>query len=171
VVFFFSKKELCIAAVEGTGSFIHLRLISSMHEDGKEKMIAGEMYDPARSGAEQRPGSHKLLLKSLNDRVKISRGKSPDNERPDSRMRVKCCGCSRRFTATTAITSGGETGLFNFNCVVLDVAPVTIGSRTMFAPNVQIYTATHPIDPVERCREKNMQNHYIGSDVGWVAAR
>jgi len=30
--------------------------------------------------------------------------------------------------------------------VVLDVMQVTIGSRTLFEPNVQIYTATHPVD-------------------------
>jgi maltose O-acetyltransferase len=35
---------------------------------------------------------------------------------------------------------------FNFNCVVLDVCSVEIGSRTLFGPNVQIYTATHPVD-------------------------
>lgn len=44
----------------------------------------------------------------------------------------------------------GENVFLNFNCVVLDVMPVTIGERTMFGPNVQIYTATHPLDAVER---------------------
>ncbi len=38
----------------------------------------------------------------------------------------------------------GERVFFNFNCVILDVMPVMIGSRTLFGPNVQIYTATHP---------------------------
>lgn len=40
----------------------------------------------------------------------------------------------------------GEGVFFNFNCVVLDVMEVNIGSKTMFGPNVQIYTATHPLD-------------------------
>ena len=40
----------------------------------------------------------------------------------------------------------GDNVYFNFNCVVLDVAPVTIGSNVFCAPNVQIYTATHPLD-------------------------
>lgn len=39
---------------------------------------------------------------------------------------------------------------FNFNCVVLDVAKVTIGDNVLFGPAVQVYTATHPMDPVER---------------------
>jgi maltose O-acetyltransferase len=42
-------------------------------------------------------------------------------------------------------------GVFmNFNCVILDVMPVRIGDGTMFGPNVQVYTATHPIDAAER---------------------
>ncbi len=44
----------------------------------------------------------------------------------------------------------GSGVFFNFNCVVLDVAPVTIGSNVLFGPNVQIYTATHPVDYRER---------------------
>lgn len=40
----------------------------------------------------------------------------------------------------------GENVYFNFNCIVLDVNTVTIGSNSLFAPNVQIYTATHPMD-------------------------
>jgi maltose O-acetyltransferase len=38
----------------------------------------------------------------------------------------------------------------NANCVLLDVAPIRIGTGTMFGPGVQLLTATHPIDPVER---------------------
>ncbi len=42
-------------------------------------------------------------------------------------------------------------GVFlNFNCLILDAARVTIGARTQFGPNVQIYAATHPLDAVER---------------------
>ena len=44
----------------------------------------------------------------------------------------------------------GQQVFFNFNCIVLDVATVTIGSRTMFGPNAQIYTATHPLNHIER---------------------
>ncbi len=44
----------------------------------------------------------------------------------------------------------GENVFFNFNCVVLDVMPVKIGRNVLFGPNVQIYTATHPINYRER---------------------
>lgn len=42
-------------------------------------------------------------------------------------------------------------GVFiNMNCVFLDPAPITIGAQTFFGPNVQLYTATHPLDAAER---------------------
>lgn len=40
----------------------------------------------------------------------------------------------------------GDGVFFNYNCVVLDVCRVEIGDGAMFGPNVQIYTATHPLD-------------------------
>ena len=44
----------------------------------------------------------------------------------------------------------GPRTFLNFNCVVLDVAPVRIGARVQIASAVQILTADHPIDPEER---------------------
>lgn len=44
----------------------------------------------------------------------------------------------------------GNKVFFNFNCVVLDVAAVTIGSNVFFGPAVQIYTVNHPLDAAER---------------------
>ena len=61
----------------------------------------------------------------------------------------------------------GERVFFNFNCVVLDVCPVRIGSFTLFGPAVQIYTALHPLDAERRRREEYGRPVEIGSDV-WV---
>jgi maltose O-acetyltransferase len=38
----------------------------------------------------------------------------------------------------------------NYDCLMLDVAPVTIGAACQVASRVQFITATHPIDPVPR---------------------
>ncbi|KAL0488618.1 maltose O-acetyltransferase [Acrasis kona] len=46
----------------------------------------------------------------------------------------------------------GENFYMNFNCVILDCAPVTIGDNCMCAPSVQIYAATHDVDPEVRNR-------------------
>jgi len=44
----------------------------------------------------------------------------------------------------------GANVFFNFNCVILDVLAVEIGEGTLFGPNVQIYTASHPMNWQER---------------------
>ncbi len=44
----------------------------------------------------------------------------------------------------------GEYFFSNYNLVILDVAPVTIGDNVMFGPNVSLFTAGHPIHLVSR---------------------
>jgi maltose O-acetyltransferase len=61
----------------------------------------------------------------------------------------------------------GERVFFNFNCVVLDVCRVRIGSYSLFGPAVQIYTPMHPFDAEQRRREEFGKPVEIGSDV-WV---
>lgn len=62
----------------------------------------------------------------------------------------------------------GDRVFFNFNCTILDPAKVTIGDRCFFGPNVQIYTASHPLDKHERAQGVETAHEiYIGNDV-WV---
>jgi maltose O-acetyltransferase len=49
------------------------------------------------------------------------------------------------------ITIGAGT-FVNYDCVMLDVAPIRIGAACQIATRVQILTATHPIDPEPRRR-------------------
>src|SRR3712207_8360560 len=44
----------------------------------------------------------------------------------------------------------GEGTFFNYDCLMLDVAPITIGSACQIATRVQFLTATHPIDQIGR---------------------
>ncbi|MFT4005340.1 MAG: sugar O-acetyltransferase [Lacrimispora sp.] len=44
----------------------------------------------------------------------------------------------------------GENFYANYNCTILDVGKVIIGDNVMFAPNVSIYTAGHPLHPDSR---------------------
>lgn len=44
----------------------------------------------------------------------------------------------------------GNNFFCNYGCTILDVAKVTIGNNCLFAPNVSIYTAGHPIHPAVR---------------------
>ena len=61
----------------------------------------------------------------------------------------------------------GERVFFNFNCVVLDVCPVRIGSFTLFGPGVQILTPMHPFEAALRRQQEFGKPITIGSDV-WV---
>ncbi|QDT52260.1 Maltose O-acetyltransferase [Caulifigura coniformis] len=61
----------------------------------------------------------------------------------------------------------GKKCFFNFNCIVLDVCQVTVGDFTLFGPAVQIYTATHPLDATLRRTQESGRPITIGSDV-WV---
>jgi maltose O-acetyltransferase len=44
----------------------------------------------------------------------------------------------------------GSDVFLNFNCIILDVVQVIIGSGTQIGPAVQIYAADHPRDPAVR---------------------
>ncbi len=44
----------------------------------------------------------------------------------------------------------GEHFYANFNCVILDSAPVTIGNNVLLGPGVHLYTVDHPRDAAER---------------------
>ena len=61
----------------------------------------------------------------------------------------------------------GERVFFNFNCIVLDVCLVRIGSFSLFGPAVQIYTPMHPFNAELRRQEEFGKPVEIGSDV-WV---
>ena len=135
----------------------------------KEKMIAGEMYDPLDQQLVDHRLRARLLIKALNEtredniaeRSRILRELLP-NASPDLWLQPPFY-CDYGYNIQV-----GERVFFNFNCVVLDVGPVTIGPRTMFGPNVQIYTATHPMNHYERSSGREYaKSIVIGEDV-WI---
>ncbi|KAK3622471.1 hypothetical protein LTR56_022184 [Elasticomyces elasticus] len=44
----------------------------------------------------------------------------------------------------------GKGAFINCGCTIIDTCLVTIGDRTLFAPNVSLYSGTHPLDPEVR---------------------
>jgi maltose O-acetyltransferase len=62
----------------------------------------------------------------------------------------------------------GANAFFNVNCVVLDVMPVTIGMNALLGPNVQLYTALHPMTVAgRRSGLESARPITIGDDV-WI---
>mmetsp|Transcript_5224 Transcript_5224/g.11342 ORF Transcript_5224/g.11342 Transcript_5224/m.11342 type:complete len:259 (+) Transcript_5224:235-1011(+) len=55
----------------------------------------------------------------------------------------------------------------NFDCTMLDCATITIGDNVFLAPGVQLYTASHPLDAIERRCTEFAKPISIGNDV-WV---
>lgn len=62
----------------------------------------------------------------------------------------------------------GAGAFLNYNCIVLDVEPVTIGEGTAIGPAVQILAADHPRDPALRKRQVRFGRPVtIGANV-WI---
>lgn len=51
--------------------------------------------------------------------------------------------------------SVGNNFYCNYDCILIDVCPITFGDNCMLGPNVQIYTATHPLD--EKLRNSGLE--------------
>jgi maltose O-acetyltransferase len=65
-------------------------------------------------------------------------------------------------------TRVGSRTFVNFGLVILDVAPVTIGDDVQIGPNVQLLTATHPLDPeLRRDKWESAKPITIGDNV-WL---
>ena len=134
----------------------------------KEKMLAGELYDPLdRQLCDERQRCRELC-KALND-------SREDQQKERMRILAELFGGPTDawiqppfFCDYGSNISLGTKVFFNFNCVVLDVMRVTIGSNVLFGPSVQIYTATHPVSAIERRKWlESAKPITIGSDV-WV---
>jgi maltose O-acetyltransferase len=117
----------------------------------KQKMLAGELYDALDKELTEERITARLLLKKLND----SREDEPGERDRILQQLLPNAGEGLWLQPPFYCDYGtniflGEKVFFNFNCVVLDVAKVSIGSRTLLGPNVQVYAATHPVDHMER---------------------
>ena len=62
----------------------------------------------------------------------------------------------------------GNNFFANFDCVILDCGPVTIGDDVWLGPKVQIYTPSHPIDPVARRKRIESAHPVVIGDNVWI---
>jgi maltose O-acetyltransferase len=134
----------------------------------KERMLAGEMYDPLDPQLCAERQRARDLCQALN-------ATREEETAERARLLRELFG---RDTGTwvqppffcdygSNITLG-EKVFFNFNCVVLDVMEVRIGNNVLFGPAVQVYTATHPLNAAERRTWREFARPVeIGSDV-WI---
>ena len=134
----------------------------------REKMLAGEMYDPFDPELVAARAAARDLCQKLN-----ATRESEEAER----RRILCDLFGKGgdsvwmqppfYCDYGANIELGERVFFNFNCIVLDVCPVRIGDFTLFGPGVQILTPMHPLDAELRRRQEYGKPIEIGADV-WV---
>ena len=134
----------------------------------RDKMLAGELYDPLDPELVRLRERARDLCFDLN----ATRERDVDTRR---RILIDLFGTGGDtvwmqppfYCDYGSNIHLGERVYFNFNCVVLDVCRVTIGDFTLFGPAVQIYTATHPMNAAERRQHEFGKPVTIGADV-WV---
>ena len=56
----------------------------------------------------------------------------------------------------------------NYNCVILDDNLVIIGNDVRIAPNVNIFTVYHPLDPVDRKNSVILSKPVVIEDNAWI---
>ena len=134
----------------------------------REKMLAGELYDPFDPDLVAGRQRARDLCQTLN----ATREVEVELRREILRSLFGAGGDTVWMQPPFFCDYGtnielGERVFFNFNCVVLDVCRVRIGDFTLFGPAVQIYTPMHPMDAELRRREEYGKPVEIGADV-WV---
>jgi maltose O-acetyltransferase len=134
----------------------------------REKMLAGELYDPLDPELSRARQRARDLCRDLN-----ATGETQHHERRSILRQLFGAGGEDVWMQPPFFCDYGANILlgkkcyFNFNCVVLDVCVVRVGDHTLFGPAVQIYTATHPLDAELRRKQELGKPIEIGSDV-WI---
>lgn len=133
-----------------------------------QKMLAGELYDPM----DPELVAARIRARELCQALNVTREAEHDERRRILLELFAAGGDTVWMQPPFFCDYGsnielGERVFFNFNCVVLDVCSVRIGSFTLFGPAVQIYTPMHPFNAELRRRQEYGKPVEIGSDV-WV---
>ncbi len=135
----------------------------------KEKMLLGELYNPNDNALVSERHNARLLFQKIN-----ILGENEQKER--KKLFYDLFGkigkgfyieppfyCDYGYNIKL-----GNQVFMNFNCCILDVMEVNIGHRVMLGPNVQIYTATHPLEAKARASWLEFAKPItIGNDV-WI---
>ncbi len=135
----------------------------------KDKMLAGEDYDPADKELKKLRLRARTLAKRLNETSEKKRQKR-------QKLLRKLVGtCGKKITIQPpfhcdygANIHVGKNFYANFGCVILDVAEVRLGDNCMLGPQVGIYTATHPLDPQKRSSGKESARPITIGNNCWI---
>lgn len=115
----------------------------------KQKMIDGELYfasDPELSAGRQHAREQMKLINNEMDKqirkqlIEETFGTTGSNVYIEPNLKF-----DYGFNIHV-----GKNFYANFDNIFLDICPIRIGDNCMFGPNVQLYTASHPLNPGKR---------------------
>lgn len=137
----------------------------------KDKMLAGEIYSPV----DPQLLSERQFAKSLIWRISQV---NPADARTLSLLTKELLPLASKdirvewpFQCDYGYNiSTGKRVFINYNCVLLDVAKISIGNYVFIGPGVHIYTATHPLDALARRKQSFGKEVHIGDDC-WIGGK
>ena len=135
----------------------------------KDRMLAGELYiadDPELA-------ADALRAALLTEKYNASSAADPGARRTILHELFGAVGDAVEVRPPLQVDYGyritvGAGTFVNFGAIMLDVAPITIGSDVQMGPNVQLLTPTHPLDPeLRRAKWESAEPITIGDNV-WL---
>ena len=153
-------------------------LLLSMEETPSEDSPEARVWDDMVSGREY-DATHPYLLERLNatkDRIWEYNKMRPSMLKERNELLRGLLGKSDGDTFINqpfycdygSNIRVGRRFFANFNCTVLDEAPVTVGDDCFIGPNVSIYTACHSTDPIERNSRRECAKPVTIGDNVWI---
>ncbi|MGK0529184.1 MAG: maltose O-acetyltransferase, partial [Alteromonadales bacterium] len=135
----------------------------------QEKMLAGDLYFPSDKTLSALRKQCRMQLDELNTTCQS------DHKKRTRLLKALFGSTGKRLYIESSFKCDygenihvGENFFANFNCVILDAAKVTIGDNCMIAPQVGLYTATHPLDPVQRATGIEFAKPITIGDNCWI---
>lgn len=137
----------------------------------RERMLGGLLYDAADPGLV----GERLRARQLTHAFNHAAPEDEEARKQALAALLAYCGARVRIEPPFRCDYGtnlwlGDDVTMNFNCVVLDCAPVRIGKRVLIGPNVQILAATHPLPVADRFTGRELALPVTIDDDVWLGA-
>lgn len=142
----------------------------------KERMLAGEPYDPLDPELVREREYARALTRRYNGQYNETTDADPEDRRTIVAELFGSVGSNVTVEPPVRCDYGynvhvGDDFYANFGCVILDVCPVTVGDGCLLGPGVHLYTAAHPTDAARRREGVEWGEPIsIGADV-WIGGR
>jgi len=134
----------------------------------KEKMLEGSLYDSSDKVLMSERDYAKDLIYEFNHTRPNKRNKKDKILKELLNLKGSCFIEAPFYCDYGYNIEVGDHFYANHGCIILDVNQVKIGEHVMLGPNVQIYTATHPVNPTERLTGKEYAKSISIGDNVWI---